>query len=88
MIKNKRVGIKMEYSEGMGIELPKWVITTASNKKFLNRKNSAFTKELSEECIFDDPTAANDFLKHLDFGYVVKTVRYYIDKENTYIRMA
>ena len=78
----------MEYSNGMGIEMPKWVITTQSNKKFFNPKENRFVKELVEQCAFDTPDEANNALKQLDFGYVVKSARLYKDLENTRIRMS
>ncbi|MEX3623758.1 hypothetical protein [Viridibacillus arvi] len=77
----------MEYSNGAGFEMPKWVITTQSNKKFYNPKENNFTKEPIEQSLFNTPTEANDTLKKLDFGYVVKPVRIYKDLENTRIRM-
>lgn len=77
----------MKYSEGMGIEMPKWVITTQSNKKFFNPKLNKFVKELVEQCAFDTPVEANNALKQLDFGYVVKPAKLYQDIENSSIRM-
>ena len=77
----------MNYSQGVGIELPKWVITTQSNRKFFNREENKFVKELVEQCAFDTPQEANNALKQLDFGYVVKSARLYKDISNTSIRI-
>lgn len=64
---------------GMGVEVPVWVITTAKNKKYFNPKTKQFVTELSPDCAISLPTEANNLLKALDFGYVVKTARHYID---------
>ena len=77
----------MEYSSGMGIETPIWVITTKSNKKFYNPKEDIFVKEAVEDCGFDTLAEANNALNQLDFGYVVKPARLYRDSENTRIRI-
>lgn len=77
----------MEYNDGLGIELNKWVITTKSNNKFFNLKENMFVNELTENCSFDTPNEANSFLKKLDFGYIVKSARLYKDMENTRIRI-
>jgi hypothetical protein len=72
---------------GMGIELPQWVITTKSGKRFWELEQNNFTKEITEQCLFSSPDAANEKLKDLDVGYVVKTVRVYKDLNNTTIRL-
>lgn len=77
----------MGYSGGMGIEIPQWVITTKSAKRFWDIKDGKFTNELTEYCLFDSPTKANDKIKDLDVGYVVKTARKYIDSNGTRIRL-
>lgn len=69
----------MNYSEGMGIELPVWVIQSKSGKKTFNIKLNKFQRELTEDCLFSTPEDANDKLKMLDFGYVVNRKRHYID---------
>lgn len=75
----------MNRSNGMGIEMPKWVITTRSNSKFYNVKSGKFEKDVSEKCLFDSPIDANEKLKDLDFGFVVKSARHYFDMENSHI---
>ncbi|WP_150284333.1 hypothetical protein [Rummeliibacillus sp. TYF-LIM-RU47] len=75
----------MEYSSGMGIEIPVWVIQSANGKRTYNRKTNSFQTEVTEECIFDSPTKAYQDLKLLDYGYVVKSKRYYQDANNNRI---
>lgn len=75
----------MEYSSGMGIEMPVWVIQSKSGKKTYNVKLGKFQKELTTDCIFDLPTDAEDKLKMLDFGYVVNQKRHYRDMDNNRI---
>lgn len=77
----------MNNSQGMGIELPVWIITTKSNKKFFNKRENEFVSELVEQCAFDTPNDANNALKQLDYGYVVKAARLYRDINNTSIRI-
>lgn len=77
----------MEYSNGMGIEIPQWVITNKSAKRFWGIKGGKFTNELTEDCLFDSPLKANDKLKDLDVGYIIKTARKYIDSNGTRIRL-
>lgn len=77
----------MKYSDGMGVELPKWFITTKSNKKFFNHKLNKFENDLLEDCLFDTPLEAQNHLKKLDFGYVVKPAKLFIDLNNKVIRM-
>ncbi|MGG3890306.1 hypothetical protein [Metabacillus fastidiosus] len=78
----------MNYSNGMGIEIPQYVITTKSAAKFWNIKEDKFVKQLTEDCLFGTPALANDKLKDLDFGYVVKTARKYTDSNGIRIRMS
>lgn len=72
---------------GMGIEFPRWVITTKSAKRFWDLEKNNFTNELTEKCLFQSPETASEKLKDLDFGYVVKTARVYKDLNNTTIRL-
>ncbi|MFF2798116.1 hypothetical protein [Lysinibacillus xylanilyticus] len=72
----------MHYSEGMGIEVPVWVIQSASGKRTLNRKTNKMQREVTKDCVFNDPKEANDKLKMMDYGYVVTTKRHYLDSGN------
>lgn len=75
----------MEYSEGMGIEMPVWVIQTSSGKRTLNRKTNKLQAEVTEECVFNDPNEAKVKLQLMDFGYEVKQKRHYRDSKNSRI---
>lgn len=75
----------MKRSSGMGIEMPKWVITTKTKKKIWSIKQNKFINELKVECLFDSSVEANEKLKDLDFGYVVEKVSHYLDIENEYV---
>ncbi|PAD70663.1 hypothetical protein CHH83_02335 [Bacillus sp. 7586-K] len=77
----------MDYSSGMGIEIPQWVITTNSAKKFWNVKHRNFTNTLTEECLFQSKEEASEKLKDLDFGYKVKKVKKYMDSNGTSIKL-
>lgn len=75
----------MEYSKGIGIELPVWVIQSVNGKRTYNRKNNSFQSEVTEECIFRSSTKAHQDLKLVDYGYVVKPKRHYQDADNNRI---
>lgn len=77
----------MNYSDGMGIEIPQWVITTSSAKKFWNVKTNRFINTLTEECLYQSKEAANEKLKDLDYGYKVKKIRKYIDSNGNRINL-
>lgn len=77
----------MEYSKGMGVEIPLWVITTQSGKKFWNIKEGKLMSKLTDQCLFDSSREANEKLKDLDFGYTVKRARKYIDSQNVSIQL-
>lgn len=72
---------------GMGIELPQLVITTKSGKRFWDLERNNFTKDATESCLFSSLDAANEKLKDMDAGYVVKAVRVYRDPHKTEIRL-
>lgn len=75
----------MSYSEGMGIEVPVWVIQTPNGSRTFNRKTNSFQSKITEDCTYSSPTAANEQLKLMDFGYVVKSKRHYLDLNNSRI---
>ena len=75
----------MNYSDGMGIEVPVWVIQSANGKRVFNRKTNSFQRELTEDCVYSTPKEAKEHLKVMDFGYVVKPKRHYRDLNNNHI---
>ena len=70
----------------MGIELPAWIITTASGLKFWDKESNSITNQLDEDCLFLSKKAAEDKLKDMDFGYVIKNVYKYQDINGVKIR--
>ena len=77
----------MDYGNGMGFEIPQWVITTKSARKFWSVKENKFTKEVSEDCLFGSFEEANKKLKDLDVGYIVKKARVYMDASHKRITL-
>lgn len=75
----------MEYNNGMGIEIPVWVIQSKNGKRVLNRKTNKFQSEITEDCTFSTPEQANEKLKMMDYGYVIKSKRHYRDLNNNRI---
>lgn len=75
----------MDYSGGMGLELPVWIIQTVSGSKSFNRKTKKFQTEATVDCIFHSDEEARTELKSLDFGYVVRKRRHYQDAKNSRI---
>lgn len=75
----------MEYSNGMGVEMPVWVIQSTSGKRTFNKKTHSFQQDVTEACVYNTPTEAAEQLKMLDFGYVVKPKRHYQDLNNNRI---
>ena len=72
---------------GMGIGLTEWVITTRSNKKFYNKRNGAFMRDVTEQCLFPSYDKAKAQLDQMDFGYVIKPAKVYRDIAQTKIRL-
>lgn len=75
----------MEYSNGMGIEMPVWVIQSPSGKRTFNRKTRLVQIEVTEDCIFPSPEEAYEQLKYMDYGYKVVPKRHYLDSQNNRI---
>lgn len=75
----------MKNNEGMGIEIPVWVIQSANGKRTFNRKINRFQENVSEDCIYNTPEDANSHLKIMDFGYVVSLKRFCQDAKGSRI---
>lgn len=75
----------MKYAEGLGIEVPVWVIQSSSGKRTLNLKTNKMQKEITEDCLFNSPKDADAKLQLMDFGYVVNRKNHYLDAKNSRI---
>lgn len=75
----------MEYSNGMGVEIPVWIIQSKSGRCIYNRRTNKLQGSITEDCIFNDPDEAKGKLKMMDFGYVIRRKRHYRDLNNSRI---